>query len=107
MTTEYKRLRWLVGSAMLATFALAGCQSSMTGPNDVKSAKEETLRDQYSCTETDKKWTGRYVAKGGRDAAAKSENACFKKQSDCQKWLTAAADGGDEIIEASCTAIKP
>ncbi|MQT11162.1 hypothetical protein [Segnochrobactrum spirostomi] len=106
MTTEHMRLRGLAHGLMLATFALAGCQSSMTGPNDVKSPKHETLRDQYSCTETDKTWTGRYVAKGGRDAAAKSENACFKKQSDCQTWLAAAADGGDEIIEASCTPIK-
>lgn len=106
MKTEHKGLPGLIGGVMLATFALGGCQSSMTGPNDIKSAKQETLRDQFSCTETDKKWTGRYVAKGGRDAAAKSENACFKKQTDCQKWLTAASDGGDEIIEASCTPIQ-
>lgn len=103
-----RKVSWrrTLGAAALALLA-AGCQDGTTAVNAVKSARIETLKDQFSCGEPDKLWIGRFTAKGGRGTHGGDEIACFKRQSDCEAWLAIASGGSGEIVERSCRPIAP
>lgn len=98
-----RRVLAAAGVALLA----AGCQDGTAALNAAKSARIETLKDQFSCGEPDKLWIGRFTAKGGRGMHGGDEIACFKRQSDCEAWLAAASGGSGEIVERSCRPITP
>ncbi|SHO66200.1 hypothetical protein SAMN02745172_02855 [Pseudoxanthobacter soli DSM 19599] len=98
--------RQVLAAAAAAVLA-AGCQDGTAALNAAKSARIETLKDQFSCGEPDKLWIGRFTAKGGRGMHGGDEIACFKRQSDCEAWLAVASDGSGEIVERSCRPIAP